>query len=77
MPETVVDEIEEYIHAKQIDVIFRAILVQCFRDRPTNAVEFVMNYLMTNYPDEVPDSMRMPQRAGYVRGRVGRIRVGA
>mmetsp|Transcript_19875 Transcript_19875/g.43482 ORF Transcript_19875/g.43482 Transcript_19875/m.43482 type:complete len:463 (-) Transcript_19875:253-1641(-) len=64
MTDSVVDEIEEYIHVKQIDVIFRAILVKCFRDRPTNPVEFVMDYLISNYPDEIPASMRLAERGG-------------
>jgi len=64
MTESVVDEIEEYIHVKSIDTIFRAILVKCFRDRPANPVAFVMEYLISNYPNEIPASMRVAERAG-------------
>eukprot|EP00854_Cymbomonas_tetramitiformis_P013905 gene13905-16435_t len=48
---SIVDEIEGYIKAKEVDVIFKAMLVKCFRERPTSPIEFMMDYLIAQYPD--------------------------
>ena len=36
-----VDDIESYVKDKELDSIFKQILVQCFKDRPTNPVRFL------------------------------------
>ena len=37
----VVDEIETYVKDKELDSIFKEILVQCFKDRPSDPVKFL------------------------------------
>ncbi len=37
----VVDEIETYVKDKELDNIFKQILVQCFKDRPSDPVKFL------------------------------------
>mmetsp|Transcript_24419 Transcript_24419/g.33653 ORF Transcript_24419/g.33653 Transcript_24419/m.33653 type:complete len:468 (+) Transcript_24419:281-1684(+) len=51
MTSSVVDEIEGYIKLKEIDVIFKALLVKCFRERPEEPVAFMMDFLIERYPD--------------------------
>jgi len=53
-----VDEIEEYIQVNQVDVIFKAILVKCFRERSANPIELIIDYLFANYPDQIPARLK-------------------
>jgi len=48
---SVVNEIEGYIKAKEVDTLFKAFLVKCFRQRPASPVEFFFDYLIENYPE--------------------------
>jgi hypothetical protein len=58
MTEAVVDEIEEYVQVNQVDVIFKALLRKCFRERPANPIELIMDYLFANYPDQIPARLK-------------------
>ena len=57
-----VEDIEDYIKVKELDKIFKAVLVKCFRQRPENPAGFVMDYLIENYPEEAAN--RFGQRPG-------------
>jgi len=49
----VVDEIENYVKDKELDSIFKEILVQCFKDRPSNPVKFLIDYIFDKYPEVI------------------------
>mmetsp|Transcript_14045 Transcript_14045/g.46131 ORF Transcript_14045/g.46131 Transcript_14045/m.46131 type:complete len:481 (-) Transcript_14045:117-1559(-) len=47
---SVVDEIESYIRTKDVDTLFKSLLVKCFRDRPDDPISFVFDELCADYP---------------------------
>ena len=49
----VVDEIETYVKDKELDSIFKQILVHCFRDRPSDPVKFLIDYIFDKYPEVI------------------------
>lgn len=49
----VVDEIETYVKDKELDSIFKQILVQCFKDRPSDPVKFLIDYIFDKYPEVI------------------------
>jgi cAMP-dependent protein kinase regulator len=51
-PQAAADKIEDYIKVKEVDKIFRSVLVQCFRARPENPAGFVLDYMLEQYPEE-------------------------
>ncbi|QDZ22752.1 cAMP-dependent protein kinase [Chloropicon primus] len=50
---SVVDEIETYVKDKELDSIFKQILVQCFKDRPSDPVKFLIDYIFDKYPEVI------------------------
>jgi len=58
-----VDEIEDYIKVKQVDQIFKSLLVRCFRERPENPVAFVFDHLIDTYPEEAAERLGGSPRA--------------
>lgn len=53
----VVEEIETYVKDKELDSIFKQILVKCFKDRPSDPVKFLIDYIFDKYPEVIARKM--------------------